>query len=264
MGRIGETTERHDPTRAPLSESPNAEHIRAAMNGTSPRQRWREIPLTPPADTEPIEVEEPKDNGASARKSLLVAGGFGFAALMIGLLSILLVDRDNNGPSSSEVFPAQVAGTIQTPPSQSQADVGSTTPSTSNSTVDSATNTTAASSVGSTIAPELADLGLQIGELELTVYVNDEVDGVVASATLSFAVRIFNPSEAEIPVNALDFEGTVAGVPVERITFLSQHATIPPDDSAVGTVRVVVPETDRPLAITVSVGGIELGRATIG
>lgn len=259
MGRTGETAERHDSTRVPSSDSPNAERIRAAMNGTGAPQRWQEIPSTKPADTQQveIEVEEPKDNGASARKSLLVAGGFGFAALTIGLLSVLLLDR------SSGQFSAEVAGAIQTTTPPSRGDVVST-PTTSRDTFDSTTDSTAVSSVVPTIAPELVDLGSQVGGLELTVYVNDDVGKVLAGDTFSFAVRIFNPSAAEIPVDALEVAGTAAGVPVQRITFLSQHTTIPPDDSAVGTVRVVAPESGRPLEITLSIGGIELGRATIG
>jgi len=117
------------------------------------------------------------------------------------------------------------------------------------------------STVTPTNAPELLDLASQVGELELTLYFNE---AEVSGESVSFAVRIFNPSDVEIPVDALELAGTIGGVPVERITVLFQHTTIPADDSAIGTVRVVAPEADRPLDFTVSVGGIELGRATIG
>ena len=263
MGRIGETQERHDSTSAPSSDSRNAESIRDAMNGTSPRQRWREFPPTPPVDAQPVDAqpvdaeptdaEKPKGDGVSRRKSLFLAGSFGFAALVIVLLSSLFVDRTQSDPLPADVLPADVAGATQT--------TAATTAPTSASTVDSTTDTAAVSTVAPTIAPELVDLAVQVGELELTIYFNDEV---VAGEPFSFAVRIFNPSAVEIPVDALEVAGTIGGVPVEQITFLFQHTTIPADDSAVGTVRVLAPEADRPLELMVSVGGIELGRATIG
>lgn len=215
----------------------------AAPDETSPRTRWRDYPRSAQGDE-----REPDD--AVERRRFRVAAGLGTAAVVIIGLSIVA-----NWPEDEAVTP-EVAGTIE----------GAAGPTPT--VADSITSTTTPESVSesSQLAlrassdADLLAIASEVGELTIAAYAGEPAR---AENGFSFAVRIDNDSAIEVATSIITIQIVVDGTEIEDVEFVPAHDSIPPGESATGTVRVVLPDVDGEVRVAALIGDVVLGTTTI-